>query len=159
TLDRSICPPVTDQPQPAAVRSIQMWPGASRPSCPSERLASCTDTLSSACRSSAGTPAAGQDLPAWASSGWSCAPVRPASAPGPLDVAWSACPSVMVMMTVEEVIGWPLLKLSALTLAVLLRVTWQVWKFGPSTKSESVADGLCEERVSARKLVKQGLRP
>src|SRR5262249_52131660 len=74
--------------------------------------------------------------------------------------AWSACPPVMVTVTGGlEVIGTPLLKLSALTVAVLVSTTWQVSKFGPSAKSDSVADGLWEERVSARKLVKQGLRP
>src|SRR5262249_55474244 len=156
----SICPPLTDQPQPAALRPIQMWPGAARPSSPPARLVSPTDTLSRACRSAAGTPAASQKSAACASSGCNWASVRPAvAAPGPLEVASRPAPSVMVRTTALEVIGWPLLKLDAETWAVLDRVTRQVSKFGPSTKSDSVADGLCEERVSARKLVKQALRP
>src|SRR5215475_14132435 len=91
--------------------------------------------------------------------GCSCASVRLAAAPGPADVAWSESPSLMVTVTWLEVIGTPLLKLSAWTVAVLVRTTSHVWKFGPSTKSDSVADGLVDERVSARKLVKQALRP
>ena len=49
-----------------------------------------------------------------------------------------------------------MLKLSALTLAVLGRVALQVLKL-PNVKSESVAFGVCDERVSAKKLEKQSL--
>src|SRR5207249_3657550 len=47
---------------------------------------------------------------------------------------------------------------SAWTVAVLGRSSRQVLKL-PITKSESVAVGLCDERVSARKLEKQLPRP
>src|SRR2546425_6086544 len=59
------------------------------------------------------------------------------------------------MRTWLEVIGamW-----SAETVAVLGSSNLQVLKL-PNAKSESVALGLCEERVSARKLEKQELRP
>src|SRR5215475_11137497 len=61
----------------------------------------------------------------------------------------------MVMTAWLEVIGSiP----SAWTVAVLGSVAMQVLKL-PSTKSESVAVGLCDERVSARKLEKQPCRP
>src|SRR5262245_31997711 len=62
------------------------------------------------------------------------------------------------MITSLEVIGWPLLKLDAETDAVLGSCTSQLWKL-PSTKSESVAVGLCDERVSATKVEKQASRP
>src|SRR5215475_2963478 len=61
----------------------------------------------------------------------------------------------MVMTAWLEVIGSiP----SAWTVAVLGSVAMQVLKL-PSTKSESVAVGLCDERVSARKVEKQPCRP
>src|SRR5436189_2770157 len=47
---------------------------------------------------------------------------------------------------------------SALTVALLGRLRLHVLKL-PITKSESVAVGLCEDRVSARKLEKQPPRP
>src|SRR5947208_12716234 len=60
-----------------------------------------------------------------------------------------------VMMTWFEMIGaMP----SAWTVAVLGSASEQLLN-GPSTKSESVAVGLWEERVSARKLEKQPPRP
>src|SRR5262249_22240587 len=60
--------------------------------------------------------------------------------------------------TWSEVIDWPLLKLSAETDAVLGSCRSQELKL-PSTKSESVAVGLCDERVSAMKVEKQASQP
>src|SRR5262249_31201750 len=76
----------------------------------------------------------------------------------PAEAASCECPSVISMMTSLEVIGWPLLKLSAMTEAWLGSCASQVSKL-PRTKSESVAVGLWEERVSARKVEKQAFRP
>src|SRR5439155_14221079 len=68
---------------------------------------------------------------------------------------WALWPSTMVMITWFEVIGgMP----SAWTVAVLGRSSRQVLKL-PITKSERVAVGDWEERVSARKLEKQLPRP
>src|SRR5262249_18415586 len=86
--------------------------------------------------------------------------VRP-SAPAPLPRVSASImsPSLMVMIAGgSEVIGWPLLKLDAETDAVLGSVTLQVLKL-PSTKSDSVAVGLCGQRVSARNVEKQPFRP
>src|SRR5690349_11795232 len=80
------------------------------------------------------------------------------TAPLLMGAAGGGSPSLISMTTLLEVIGWPLLKLLAWTEAWLGSITSQVLKL-PSTKSERVAVGDCEERVSARKLEKQPLRP
>src|SRR5262245_47838557 len=67
----------------------------------------------------------------------------------------SSCPSTTVIIAWFDVIGAiP----SAATVAVFGSSSRQVLKL-PVTKSESVAVGLCDERVSARKLEKQPPRP
>src|SRR5262245_40644365 len=77
------------------------------------------------------------------------------SALGPPAPPASSCPSVIVIRTELDVIGGiP----SAWTVAVLGRGNVQVLKL-PMTKSDNVAVGLCDERVSAMKFEKQPPRP
>src|SRR5262245_5209299 len=81
-------------------------------------------------------------------------PPVPALPPVPAPCAGPS-PSSTVMTTWLEVIGgMP----SAWTVAVLGKSSRQVLKL-PITKSDSVAVGLCDERVSARKLEKQPPSP
>src|SRR5262249_14658580 len=84
--------------------------------------------------------------------------VRRVAVPGPLDAASCIWASVTVITTWLELIGWPLLKLEAETLAMLGSGRTWVTKTVPSAKSESVDCGLVEERVSAMKLAKRELR-
>src|SRR5204863_7787517 len=95
---------------------------------------------------------------AWATADCSACSLRP-STPTPVPRAAGNCgwewPSTMVMTTWLEVIG-PMP--SACTVAVLGKSSRQVLKL-PITKSDNVAVGDCEERVSARKLEKQLPRP
>src|SRR5262249_39129286 len=107
-------------------------------------------------RRPASTPAARQAATPWATADCNCCAVRPfIAAPPPTDAACTASPSVTVMRTSLEVIGG---RPSASPVARLGSSSLQVLKL-PITKSERVAVGLCEERVSAKKLEKQPPSP
>src|SRR5262249_38779399 len=145
-----------DQPQPAAVRSIQISPPAMRPSSPRGRLPTCTATLTRLLRLAGSMPAARQALMPCVRAACSCSAGTPAvTAPSPAEAASRECRSTTVMRTSLEVIGgMP----SACTVAVLGSSNLQVLK-APITKSDRVASSLWEERVSAMKLEKQPPRP
>src|SRR5207249_3048911 len=144
---------------PAAVRSIQISPLEVSPSQPREIEATCTGTRSSASSVCASTPAARHWPMACATADCKACSLRsvtPTPLPSPAgSCGMAAWPSTMVMTTWLDVIGaMP----SACTVAVLGRSSRQVLKL-PMTKSDSVAVGDCDERVSARKLEKQVPRP
>src|SRR5262249_35526940 len=156
-------PPLTDQPQPAAVASIQMLPPARKPSSPRGSVASCTVTLARVVSSRGSTSAARHSLIPCITAAPGCGGVRVAGlASGPAALASSAAPSATVMITVSVLIGptWTTggPGMSYDSDAWLGRSRWQVLKL-PSTKSDSVAVGLCDDRVSARKVEKQVPRP